>query len=133
MASRGGGWGGVGATVGGVGVGRWVALVVGAGGLCPEDRFARGGVGLGVVVGKPLSLPTCVRGIEGRARPCAAGLIEFVSRVHDGGAAAERLVIDFWIREVRGAGAWVDRMGGAGAWVDRKGGAGVASTMTVTG
>ncbi|MEN9637350.1 MAG: hypothetical protein RL077_5754 [Verrucomicrobiota bacterium] len=41
--------------------------------------------------------------------------------------------MDFWIREVRGAGAWVDRMGGAGAWVDRKGGAGVASTMTVTG
>jgi hypothetical protein len=86
-----------------------------------------------LVVGKPLSLPRCVRGIEGCARPCAAGLIEFVPRVHDGGAAAERLVMDFWIREVRGAGAWVDRMGGAGAWVDRKGGAGVASTMTVTG
>ena len=29
-----------------------VALVVGVGGLCPEDRFARGGGGPGVVVGK---------------------------------------------------------------------------------
>ncbi len=50
-----GGLGGVGGTVGGVGGGRWVALLVGVGGLCPEDRFARRGVGLGVGVGNQLS------------------------------------------------------------------------------
>jgi len=38
-----------------------VALVVGAGGLFPEDRFAPGGVGLGVVVGKR-------EGLKGRSK-----------------------------------------------------------------
>jgi hypothetical protein len=87
-----------------------VALVFAAGGLCPEDRFARGGVGLGLVVGIQLALPRRVRGIDGCAWPREAGLIEVVPQVHDDGAAVERFVIDFWIREVRGAGAWVDRI-----------------------
>ena len=99
-------------------------LVVGAGGLCPEDWVALGGVGLGVVVGKQLSLPRRLRGIDGCAWPRAAGLIEVVPRVHDGGAEAARFVMDFWIREVRGAGAWVDRIGGAGAGVHHDGAGG---------
>ena len=95
--------GGVGGTVGGVGGGRWVALVVGAGGLCPKDRFPRRGVGLGVFVSKQLCVPGRVRGIDGCARPRAAGLLEVFPRVHDGGAAADCLVMEFWIREVRRA------------------------------
>ncbi|MEN9635186.1 MAG: hypothetical protein RL077_3590, partial [Verrucomicrobiota bacterium] len=80
----------------------------------------------GVVVGKQLGLPRRVGGIDGCVWPCAAGLIEVGPRVHDGGAEAERFVMDFWIREVRGAGAWVDRIGGAGAGVhhDAAGGGG---------
>ena len=78
-------------------------LVLAGGGLFTEDRFARGGVRLGVVVGKQLGMPRRVRGIDGCARPRAAGLIEVCPRVHDGGAAADRLVMDFWIREARRA------------------------------
>ena len=51
------GLGGVGSTVGGGTGGRWVALLVGAGGLCPKDRFARRGDGPGVFVSKQLGMP----------------------------------------------------------------------------
>ncbi|MEN9634684.1 MAG: hypothetical protein RL077_3088 [Verrucomicrobiota bacterium] len=86
------------------------ALVVAAGGSRPEDRFARGGVGLGVIVGKQLALPKRVGESGGCARPREARLVEVSARAHDGGAKVERFVMDFWIRKVRGAGAWVDRI-----------------------
>ena len=92
-------WAGSAGRSGGVGVGGEVALVVGAdgaGGLRPEDRFARGGVGLGLVVGKQLSSPRRVRGIDGCARPCAASLIEVVSRVDDGGAGGGGFCIELF-------------------------------------
>ncbi len=104
--------------VGWVGVGVEGALVVGpngAGGLLPEDRFARRGGGLGVVVGQQLGVPRRVRGSGGCARPRETRLVEVSARVPDAGAEAERFVMDFWIREVRGAGAGVHRIGGAGA------------------
>ena len=56
-----------------------------------------------VFVSKQLCVPGRVRGIDGCARSRAAGLIEVFPRVHDGGAAADCLVMEFWIWEVRRA------------------------------
>ncbi|MEN9636128.1 MAG: hypothetical protein RL077_4532, partial [Verrucomicrobiota bacterium] len=99
VASRGGGLGRVGGTVGRGrrrrrgGSGRRG----GRGGWAPSRRPVRSrGVGLGVVVGKQLSLPRRSRGIDGCARPCAAGLIEVASRVHDGGAGGGGFCIELF-------------------------------------